>query len=216
MANSPQPPHPDKSALRQRILQARDALNESQRQEGSRRIVERVVSRSDFIAASGVHCFISLPGEVNTEGIFEACWSMGKSVYVPYLIHGERRLGWARRERGDALVAGQMNLLEPLPENREEAPLREIQLLLVPGVAFDRKGGRLGYGKGYYDKFLGLFPQFDVSNSRNTTLSGTNSPPKIGLAFSVQIVDAVPQDSWDLIMDAVVTELGELGPEQTC
>jgi 5-formyltetrahydrofolate cyclo-ligase len=216
MANSPQQPHPDKAALRQRILQARDGLEESQRLEGSRRIVERVVSRNDFFAASGVHCFISLPGEVNTQGIFEACWSMGKAVYVPYVMRGERRLGWARREQGDALVTGQMNLQEPLPENRREAPLEEIQLLLIPGVAFDRKGRRLGYGKGYYDKFLGQFPQLDVSNRRKTAQLREKSPPKIGLAFSVQIVDAVPQDSWDLAMDAVVTELGEWSREQSC
>jgi 5-formyltetrahydrofolate cyclo-ligase len=174
-----------------------------------------VLSRPEFINASGVHCFISLPEEVDTEAIFEACWSMGKATYVPYLIGGERRLGWARRARGDRLVAGKMNLLEPAPENRGPVPLAAIDLLLVPGVAFDRNGGRLGYGKGFYDKFLGSFSNTDVLDKRNKSSQRRISPCKMGLAFSTQIVDTVPRESWDIGMDVVITEMGEWEPKPT-
>lgn len=199
--------------MRKRVLAARDGLDETTRREASHRIVERVLARREFLNASGVHCFISLPGEVDTEAIFEACWNLGKATYVPYLNREERRLGWARRKPGDALTAGALNVLEPRPENRAAVPLEAIDLLLVPGVAFDRDGNRMGYGKGYYDDFCNRFAENSVVKLRQGNDLAGIVPVRIGLAFSVQIVDAVPQDPWDRRMDVILTELGEFEPD---
>ena len=213
MAKSTQLVHPGKAALRRGALAARDALSAKTRREASRRIVERVLARPEFIAASGVHCFISLPAEVDTRAIFEACWDMGKIAYVPYLVKEEGRLGWASRSRGETLVSGEMNVMEPTPENRVPVPLEDIDLLLVPGVAFDRMGNRLGYGKGYYDNFIGRFSLNNVVKTTQKKIPAGNVPPTIALAFSVQIVNAVPQDPWDRKMDVVLTESGAWTPE---
>lgn len=210
MAKPTQLPHPDKAALRRQLLAARDALDESTRGKASLSIQEHVLTRTEFVNASGVHCFISLPGEVNTEGIFEACWDMGKSTYVPYQIRDEGRLGWAQRRRGDKLVAGSMNVLEPTPENRRQPPPRTIDLVLVPGVAFDRQGNRIGYGKGFYDEFLARIDENAVVSDKNNDSSWSKRVAIWGLAFSVQIVDAVPQDPWDKRMEAVLTEVGDI------
>lgn len=198
--------------MRKRVLAARDGLVETTRREASRRIAERVLARKEFLDASGVHCFISLPGEVDTEAIFEACWNLGKATYVPYLNRKEGRLGWARRKPGDALEAGAFNVLEPTPKNRAAVSLEAIDLLLVPGVAFDRAGNRMGYGKGYYDDFIDRIAERSVVKMRQGKNRAGKSPVMIGLAFSVQIVEAVPQDPWDKRMDVILTELSEIEP----
>ena len=198
--------------MRKQVLATRDGLDDATRREASHRIVERVLARKEFLRASGVHCFISLPGEVNTEAIFQAAWNLGKSTYAPYLNREEGRLGWARRKPGDALAAGALKVPEPTPENRAAVALEAIDLLLVPGVAFDRNGNRVGYGKGYYDEFLCRIAENSVKSGLGNNLAG-NSPVKIGLAFSVQIVEAVPQDPWDKKMDVILTELGEIEPD---
>ena len=199
--------------MRKRVLAARDGLDETTRRVASHRIVERVLARKEFLHATGVHCFISLPGEVNTEAIFEACWKLGKATYVPYLDRKVGRLGWARRKPGDVLATGALKVREPTPENRAAVSLEAIDLLLVPGVAFDRNGNRMGYGKGYYDEFFSRLAVNSVVNLRQEKILAGIFPVKIGLAFSVQIVEAVPQDPWDIKMDVILTEFGEIEPD---
>jgi len=129
-------------------------MGEPARRVASRRIVARVLARPEFEAARGVHCFISLPGEVDTAAIFAACAAAGKATYVPYQIRAERRLGCSRWTAGEPLREGPFGVLEPPPERRQPADLGGIDLVLVPGAAFDRGIDRLGYGMGYYDSFL--------------------------------------------------------------
>ena len=209
-----QRPHPQKAALRRKVLAARRAMTPQARNEASRRIVAHVLEHPQFLRAAGVHCFISLPEEVDTQGIFEACWRLGKRTYVPYQLPGKDRLGCARREPGDALVPGRMNVLEPAePKNldlaRAQGATEEIDLVLAPGVAFDREGNRMGYGKGYYDSFLTQFATNSVQNA-NIHARARQGVAIIALGFWVQIVPSVPRDPWDIKMDDTLTERGPL------
>jgi 5-formyltetrahydrofolate cyclo-ligase len=197
-------PHPDKAALRKAVLARRAAMTPEARAAASRRIVERLVTLPEFTAAEGVHCFVSLAEEVDTEPVFRACWEAGKRTFIPYQIPARGVLGLARREPEDKLIAGPFNVPEPPPHRREEEPRGEVDLVLVPGVAFDRAGHRLGYGKGFYDDFLTSIARGGVKDEWKVRRS--SGVAVIALVFAVQIVDSVPADPWDVTLPAILTE----------
>lgn len=198
-----------KRALRQAVLARREALGEPARQAASRRIVERVLELPEFRAARGVHCFLSMPGEVDTAGIFAACAATGKVTFVPVQVPGERRLACVVWSPGEPLVFGPFGVREPAPDRQIPADVAAIDLVLAPGAAFDRSGNRLGYGIGYYDGFLKSLA--DRHGPAGWSASGLIARPAvIALAFAVQIVDAVPADSWDIRVPAILTEEGVL------
>ena len=199
-------PHPDKEPLREALLARRDALPGTERAAASVAIQRRIESLPVFRRATGVHCYVSMRTEVETEGIFRACWARGKSTFVPFQIREPRGLGWSLRKPGDRLPRGPFGVPEPEVERRSPANGDKIDLILVPGVAFDRSGDRLGYGKGFYDIFLSSLLKTRVKQEEGYV---SHSPAIVGLAFSLQMVDSIPQDSWDVRMEKVVTE-GEI------
>ena len=101
---------------------------------------------------------------------------------------------------------GPFGVPEPEAERRKLETEDTIDLILVPGVAFDRSGSRLGYGKGFYDFFLSSLLKTRVKQEKDNVSHG---PAIVGLAFSLQMVDSIPQDFWDVRMEKVVTE-GEI------
>ena len=199
-------PHPDKEPLREALLARRDALPGPERAAASLAIQRRIESLPAFQGAAGVHCYVSMRTEVETEGIFRACWARGKSTFVPFQIREPRGLGWALRKPGDRLPRGPFRVPEPEAERRSPENGDKIDLILVPGVAFDRSGSRLGYGKGFYDLFLSGLQNRRVKLGEDYA---SQNPAIVGLAFSLQLVDSIPQDSWDVKMEKVVTE-GEI------
>ncbi|MCH8077022.1 MAG: 5-formyltetrahydrofolate cyclo-ligase [SAR324 cluster bacterium] len=183
------------------MLQLRAGMSQGAREEASRNMMEQLERLSVFRQAGGVHCFIGLPGEVGTDPIFKLCQALGKRTYVPIQMPEEHRLDVAAWRPGDPLAPGPFSVLEPPPGDGfsgEGTPVDRsgIDLVLVPGLAFDRQGGRLGYGKGYYDGFLAAM-----------AAEGCH-PFVIGLAFSCQIVERVPGGGRDFPMDGVLTEEG--------
>ena len=203
-----------KRALRKEAVARREAMGEPARREASRRIAEQVLALSDFRAAQGVHCFVSLPGEVDTAPIFAACAAVGKDTYVPIQIRAERRLGCARWRPGEPLETGPFGVREPPAARRETVDPGAIDLVLVPGAAFDRRGNRLGYGRGYYDAFLrGLAERHGTAGWAAPGLIAR--PRCVALAFAVQVVDAVPTEPWDVRIPALVTETGILAAIST-
>jgi len=143
-----------------------------------------VLALPQWQSARTVLLYCSIPGEVPTESLIEAAVKMGKRVVLP-LVKGDDLL--LKEYLPGALVEGYKGIMEPSAEAKDVAP-EEIDLALIPGVAFDRKCRRLGRGRGYYDRTLPAL-----------------ACPKIGLAFAWQIVDEVPCDPWDMSLDLVVT-----------
>jgi 5-formyltetrahydrofolate cyclo-ligase len=119
--------------------------------------------------------------------------TQGKKVIVPYCVDGELELFWL--ESMDELELGMYRILEPRAELRSVQEKRvlpqELDFVMVPGVAFDREGGRTGHGKGYYDKLL--------QHARPDA-------PLVALAFECQLFPEIPMQPHDIFMDAVVTE----------
>jgi 5-formyltetrahydrofolate cyclo-ligase len=203
-------PREAKRALRATVVSARGALGDMTRAEASRRIVGHVLALPAFKAARGVHCFLSVPEEVDTAALFAACVAANKTTFVPYQIRSERRLGCARWSPGDLLTEGPHGIREPAkrdPPEIQEHFLAAIDLVLVPGAAFDRHGNRLGYGLGYYDGFLkGLAERHGEAgwNGYNCIAQ----PTSVALAFQVQVVPDIPTEPWDVRVPLIVTEAG--------
>jgi 5-formyltetrahydrofolate cyclo-ligase len=182
-----------KAALRREALDAVRALPSSERAAASGRLLERLTEWPSWRNAKTVALFCGTRDEVDTEGVIRAALAEGKTVLLPRTEEehaGKPRLVFLPVGDYDRdLVEGAFGILEP----REEAPAEpppEPDLILVPGTAFDERGGRVGRGKGFYDRWL---------EGRAAT--------RAGLCFDAQILrKKLPLEAHDQLLDAVVTE----------
>lgn len=180
-----------KLALRRRVLADRDALPRSVRTAASDAIAGRILERADFRAARVVLLTLPFGSEWDTAAVMRAALAAGRTVVVPRVDKESRMLelhAIADPERD--VVAGYRDIPEPLPAC-PRVPRDTIDFVLVPGVAFDRRGRRMGYGGGYYDRLLPLL------SPRAVRVAG---------AFEVQLVERVPAAPHDIAVGAVVTE----------
>lgn len=177
-----------KAQLRAALLEARRGIPPVEREALSAAICGRAAGLPAFRAAGTVHAYVGVASEVRTLPLLEDAWRAGKRVVCPRMGIDGRLEGRLVRSPED-LVAGPRGLKEPDPETTPLVPAGEIDLVVVPGVGFDRRGGRLGFGGGYYDRFL----------------SATGAL-RVGLAFSLQIVDGIPQGPGDERVHWIVTE----------
>jgi 5-formyltetrahydrofolate cyclo-ligase len=159
----------------------------------SGQIFDRLMGLPHYASARTVLCYVSFRSEVATHDFIRQMWADGKRVVVPYCAARHLELFCFRSF--DDLIPGTLGILEPRPELRGAAERRasasELDLLVIPGLAFDRHGGRVGYGKGYFDRLLPA--------ARDDALLA-------GVAFECQLFDAVPMEPYDVRVDAVVTE----------
>jgi len=159
----------------------------------SEKIVNRFMELPEYQAAKTVMFYVDVRDEVRTRQALPAALASGKRVVVPYCVDGELELFWL--ENIEELELGMYRILEPKSDLRSLGSKRlqptDLDLVMVPGVAFDRNGGRTGHGKGYYDKLL-----------QHARLDA----PLIALSFECQIFEKIPAESHDIYMDKVVTE----------
>lgn len=185
-----------KAELRKRITRARVA--EPDKDEKSRAILERVFALPAFRDARAVQFYLDTGSEVRTRSFIPRAVELGKRVIVPYCAQdkrGQEVLRLFPLESLDELEAGAFGILEPKVALRDRPgkqwDIRDVDLVLVPGVVFDRRGGRIGHGRAYYDELLRLArPDCWL----------------VGLAYECQVVDEVPMGPQDVYMDLVVTE----------
>lgn len=190
------PVDPRKALLRKEILSRRSAFALTAASEDASRAAQANLLAAFPPAAGGkVGLYVALRGEVDTERLCQGWVEAGGRVYYPRAT-ADLSLAFHPRPEGDGgWVRGPHGVPEP-----PEAPgggERELDLLVVPGVAFDPEGRRLGRGAGCYDRFLASVP-------RPRSL--------VGLAWSWQLLDEIPADDWDVPVDAVVTERGVVRP----
>lgn len=184
-----------KKALRSRMSALRDAVSASEREAADAKILDAVVALPEFKDADAVYTFLSFGSEVETRPIIEAAWALGKTVAIPRCT-GPREMRWHVIESFDELVPGAYGIEEPPADTATELASKGSShaVALVPGLAFDGRGYRLGYGGGYYDTFLVEF-------------EGTS----VGLARSGQIVDDLSAlgavSAHDLPVQLVVSDL---------
>ncbi|HTR57995.1 MAG TPA: 5-formyltetrahydrofolate cyclo-ligase [Casimicrobiaceae bacterium] len=180
-----------KRALRERILQARDALSAERRAEASAAIAKTLTARPDFIAARVVLLTLPFGSEWDTRLLLASVLERGKTAAVPRVNLARRMLDiHAVCDLSREVLPGYRGIPEPSAES-PPVPLESIDWVLVPGVAFDVRGHRVGYGGGYYDRLLPTLPR---------------SAARVAGAFELQIVDEVPTAPHDFALDAIVTE----------
>lgn len=161
-----------KQSLRTQLKAMRRGLGPVCRAEIDAAAAARVIALPEWEVAPIVLAYLSVREEVDTRGLVRAAWDAGKAVAAPR-VTGPRMLAWYRVEPGDALEMSRMGIEEP-PANDarliEVGELPPTALALVPALAFDERGYRLGYGGGFYDAFLARFPGVSVGLARRATL----------------------------------------------
>ena len=181
----------DKAKLRTRALAQRDALDLDQIEIGAQAILERVLGLAEFQRAAVIHTYVSSKeNEVDTRELIHISLEQNKQVVVPVVEQGVETMRHAVLGGMNELVNGPMGLVQPDP--RMAAWLDDagaIDLVVVPGIAFDRRGHRIGFGGGFYDRFL-----------------ATVSCAKVGLCYDELVLDAIPDETHDVAMDIVVAE----------
>jgi len=180
-----------KAAIRAAAHAARKAQTDK---EGvSRRITDRVMAMPQYLSAKCVMWYVDVRDEARTRHALPQALMSSQKIVVPYCVDGELELFYL--ESMDELELGMYKILEPRTDLRAVATknvaIEELDFVMVPGVGFDRHGGRTGHGKGYYDKLL--------ENARPDT-------PLVALGFECQLFDEIPMQDHDIYMDAIVTE----------
>jgi len=178
----------EKAALREAMRAARAAIPAGERARRSAEVERHLLSLGAIRDATTVLMFRSFGSEVETAGILRRLAEAGGTVLLPAIRDGE--LVAVPYRPGDRLVASGFGPLEPVAGVPVDPVL--VDAVVAPGLAFDRQGYRLGYGGGYFDRFLRRL---------------RDGAARVGIGFSIQLVEAVPHGPGDERLDAVVTEL---------
>ena len=173
------------------MLALRNSHNSSELDQLSVEISNNVIRLSCIAEARTISTYLHAGSEVRTNQIVEWAWSQGKRVIVPVTIKAQKQLIFSELRSPLELENGTFGIPEPKPQFRRLVSLEEADIALVPGIAWDTKGYRIGYGGGYYDRRLN-----SVRKHMNT----------IGLGFELQILPDLPRTRYDRHVDKLVTE----------
>lgn len=181
----------DKKKIRKLLLKKRNTLSKMEVNRWSNEIFHRFITTEEYKNAKTIMFYVSKDNEVETKPIIEYAIKHKKNVCVPKTDRIKHKLYPIKiKSLNKDLQLGIFGLQEPILNRKKIVPVNKIDLIITPGIAFDINGYRLGWGKGYYDRFL----------------EKTGVIPKIGLAFTLQIVPKLPVDKHDMPMDMVITE----------
>ncbi|HZK25475.1 MAG TPA: 5-formyltetrahydrofolate cyclo-ligase [Oscillospiraceae bacterium] len=182
----------EKKELRKKILAERDLLTWDQVKANSLKIAENLFALPQYQAAQTIMYFLNFGKEVLTMKMVPQTLAHGKRAVATKTVTKERRMILSEIHDLEAdLEPGLWGIPEPKPEALRPLEPKEIDFVVVPGVAFDLQGNRLGYGGGYYDRF---FPQL------------RDGVPLVAVTFEVQITNGIPVDPWDRRVDFIITE----------
>ena len=178
----------EKTQLRQRVRARLQRQREETRRRKSEAVWRKLQRLTVFRRAKTVCCYVSLPDEVQTGPLIMQMLEAGKRVVVPK-VQGRRLALSEIKDPARELAPGAFGVLEPKGALRPVA-LERLDLVLVPGLAFDRRGHRLGRGEGYFDRFLARVPE---------------TTPTIGVCYDFQLVDRLPNEPHDQAVGVVIS-----------
>ncbi len=182
----------EKQDLRKRMLAKRDSKRSAELDVLSAKITERLRGLPEIVRARVISTYVSKGSEVRTLEIIRSCLAEGKTVLVPVTDRINKRLVFSELTNPDLqLEPGTFGIPEPGADALKPIPLEQADAILVPGVAWDIRGNRVGYGGGFYDRAI---------NSLRT------DPIRVGLSYDFQIVNRIPATSYDTRVEKIVTE----------
>ncbi len=177
-----------KTAIRKEILEKRRMLSDVERQKASAEICRNIAAMDVYRKADWIYGYMPIQGEADVTPLLAQALEEGKRVALPRVAGST--MEFYQVASLEEVEEGAFHVLEPL----KECPLVDAPgFVLVPGAAFDQKGGRIGYGKGYYDRYFS---------------SHSQKLYKLGIGYTIQIIDTIPTTSLDVPLDGVLTEKG--------
>ncbi len=183
-----------RAQLRQTLRSRRRALTGEQQQHASSRVCQRLLSLPLLHNSRHIALYLPNDGEVDPTPLLQELWRRDKFSYLPVLT-ASRRLKFVRYTPDTPMVTNRYGIDEPHPDYDEHIEPEQLQLVLMPLVGFDSCGGRLGMGGGFYDRTFA----FRIAHPRK-------GPALVGLAHECQRVEQLPLESWDVPLQAVVTD----------
>lgn len=183
----------NKKELRKQMLAKRNRMEKQLRAQKSELIVEEFLRSASYRGASYLFSYIPFGDEPDIRRILTVALEDGKKVAVPKTFTDRKVMAPYLFTGWEDLIPGVYGILEPDPDQAKMAESSKIDLIVMPGVAFDQQGGRLGYGGGYYDRFLAGLSEL---------------PLMIAPCFSEQVLDQIPMEKHDFRVDSLVTDQG--------
>lgn len=185
-----------KRSARAKFRTARRQIAPDRARDWSRRAQNKLMENPLWLNARELALFVSLPEEISTRRLLASAWGAQKKVWLPRIRKGQSgRMDFSLCAAQDNLERSEFGLMEPThgpwSSQYDLGTKFRPDLVLVPGLAFDSSGVRLGYGGGYYDRFFAAY-------------TGT----LVGFCFSSQLAEMLPHDEWDVKMAYICTELG--------
>lgn len=186
----------DRQHIRQKYRTRRKKLSPLQQREAATKILKICIESTQLSLANTVACYIANDGEINPTEIIHYCWQQGKSVLLPVLHpFSKGHLLFVEYHPNSPTRKNCYGIEEPIVTTTNLCPLKNIQLILTPLVAFDTKGNRLGMGGGYYDRTLAPIRRDSIPTEL------------IGLAHSCQQTNELLTDNWDIPLDGIATPI---------
>ncbi|AMB94816.1 5-formyltetrahydrofolate cyclo-ligase [Aerococcus sanguinicola] len=182
-----------KKELRKAVKAKRQELSPEYYASASQKITDRLLKSEAYQEAQCIFTFLTMPREFDTEALIRQAWQDGKTIVVPR-VESMGQMSLRRYDQGDELILSSLNIEEPSPE-AEIVPLESIDWVTLPCMTCNPKGERLGYGGGFYDRFLAQY-------------QGRISLPY----FEELMVDDIPMDPHDHLVPHIVTEKAEYFP----
>ena len=179
----------EKKDLRKIILNKRNSIDNNTKEEMDREIFNKLINLDLYKEAKNIFIYLSFGSEIDTKPIIDRALEEGKEVYIPNVYKINKEMRAIRLNTFEDLEKNSMGILEPKDDFNFIAK-EKIDLIIVPGAVFDFKGNRIGYGGGYYDRFLS-----NIKDKRN----------KIVLAYNLQIVDNIEAEEHDIKVDYIIT-----------
>ncbi|ACL06074.1 5-formyltetrahydrofolate cyclo-ligase [Desulfatibacillum aliphaticivorans] len=181
-----------KREVRTQILNIREGMDSVEYEKKSSAIQESLLDFANFQESKTILLYSPFRKEPDSTGVIKESFSMGKVVLLP-VVHPKRQefITFKIDNLEGDMRDGSGGKREPDPKICKPVPLRFIELAIIPGVAFDERGGRVGYGEGYYDKLIPLLPA---------------TTRKVAIAFENQLVSQVPMEAHDKFVDIIITE----------
>jgi len=180
----------DKVLFRKMMIERRNQEKPIAVLEKSRLIERLLTHHTRYQQANNILFYVSYGNEVHTHHLIQQALENGRTIFVPISDVTTQTLHIAQLTSWDDLAPGAYGILEPRKDKRRFVSLDQIDLIIVPAVAFDREGNRLGHGKGYYDWLISQIPK----------------AYSIGLAFGFQILEKIPIEPNDKAVDLIITE----------
>lgn len=186
----------NKADCRLQLRARRKKLTPAYISKCSSQVAAQLVHHVAFLNSQHIGYYSADEGEIDPSLIIEASHRLGKSVYLPVFSNEAKTLFFYKVEKTSQLLKNKFGILEPSITNEEPHLAEQFDLLLIPLVAFDKEGYRIGRGAGYYDRFLHFILEKPYQKH----------PILIGLGYEFQKVDHIVRESWDVPMDYIITE----------